>query len=63
MIGLDCWTGAQTTLYCALEESLETVSGRYYDNCREVPLSGTYAGDDNLARELWDVSIRMTEFI
>ncbi|MGH7579117.1 MAG: SDR family oxidoreductase [Gemmatimonadales bacterium] len=44
--------GARTPLYCATAPELATVSGRYYDKCREVPPS-RLAGDASLAQELW----------
>jgi retinol dehydrogenase-12 len=44
--------GAKTPLYCATAPELATVSGRYYDQCREVPPS-PLANDASLARELW----------
>ena len=30
---LDTWTGAQTTLHCALEEGIEHESGMFFENC------------------------------
>ncbi len=47
--------GAETPLYCATAPELATVSGRYYDRCREVPAS-PLADDAALARELWERS-------
>lgn len=44
--------GAQTPLYCATAPELATVTGRYYDKCREVA-PNPLADDDALARELW----------
>lgn len=44
--------GAATTLYCALDASVASESGFYYDNCRQVRHSRL--GDDAaLAAELW----------
>ena len=51
--------GAQTTIYCAVEESLEGVSGKYFDNCREKEPS-KHALDEELAKKLWDVSMELT---
>jgi retinol dehydrogenase-12 len=47
--------GARTTLYCATSDEVQDHTGRYYANCREVR-SSKLAGDDSLARELWDKS-------
>ncbi|KAG8122562.1 hypothetical protein E2320_018042, partial [Naja naja] len=30
----DCDTGAQTSIYCATEEGIESLSGRYFADCR-----------------------------
>ncbi|CAG2171504.1 unnamed protein product [Oppiella nova] len=48
--------GSQTTLYCALDESLDNESGFYYDNCRRVDRMVAEARDDSMARQLWDLS-------
>ncbi|KAG8184742.1 hypothetical protein JTE90_019341 [Oedothorax gibbosus] len=47
--------GAQTTIYCAVEESLATESGLYYCDCTVIQPSAR-ALDDNLAKKLWEVS-------
>ena len=44
--------GAQTPLYCATAPELTTVTGRYYDKCREVA-PNPLADDEALAKELW----------
>jgi NAD(P)-dependent dehydrogenase (short-subunit alcohol dehydrogenase family) len=44
--------GARTPLYCATAPELATVSGRFYDKCREVA-PNRLAEDEALARELW----------
>ena len=44
--------GAQTPLYCATAPELATVTGRYYDKCREVA-PNPLPDDDALAQELW----------
>lgn len=50
--------GAQTPLYCALQEGIEPLSGRYFANCRveEVPPA---ARDDWAAHRLWEASKRL----
>ena len=44
--------GARTPLYCATAPELATVTGRYYDKCREVA-PNPLADDEALAKELW----------
>lgn len=55
---LDPEGGAQTTLYCALEEGLEPLSGRYFSSCALQNVSAD-GRDDALARKLWEVSERL----
>ena len=58
-MGSDERAGAQTSIYCALEESITNLSGSYFDNCRlakENPLGR----DEGLAKKLWDVSLQAT---
>lgn len=50
--------GSQTTLYCALQEGIETLSGRYFSNCA-LQQVGVKARDDALAKKLWEVSERI----
>lgn len=47
--------GAQTSLYCALEPSLEKVSGEYFADCKKAEMSET-AMDDKMATWLWKLS-------
>lgn len=50
--------GAQTTIYCAVEPTLENESGGYYSDC--APASCSAAGkDDELAQKLWELSCQM----
>ncbi|XP_068615142.1 retinol dehydrogenase 12-like [Brachionichthys hirsutus] len=50
--------GAQTSIYCAVEPSLEKESGGYYRDC--APANCSAAGkDDKLAQELWELTCRM----
>ncbi|XP_068595725.1 retinol dehydrogenase 11 [Brachionichthys hirsutus] len=50
--------GAQTTIYCAVEESLQKQSGLYYSNC--APETAAPQGlDDEAAKKLWDLSASM----
>uniref|UniRef100_A0A3P8TPA3 Si:ch211-107o10.3 n=1 Tax=Amphiprion percula TaxID=161767 RepID=A0A3P8TPA3_AMPPE len=50
--------GAQTTIYCAVEESLQNESGLYYSDC--APKTAAPQGlDDEAAKKLWDLSASM----
>jgi NAD(P)-dependent dehydrogenase (short-subunit alcohol dehydrogenase family) len=47
--------GAKTTVYVASSPELATVSGRFFDKCRETPLQPS-AEDPIVARRLWELS-------
>ncbi|XP_056612944.1 dehydrogenase/reductase SDR family member 13b.1 [Triplophysa dalaica] len=51
----DIEAGAQTTLHCALQEGIESLSGRYFSNCA-VQKVAAKAQDDAVAKKLWEVS-------
>ena len=57
MVGIDQASGAQTTLFCALEESIESETGKYYDNCREKDANSPLVKDDHMCAELWDATL------
>ncbi len=49
------WHGAQTTLYCALDDKIEKESGFYYSDCaRKTPTR--YGQDMDAAKKLWEIS-------
>lgn len=50
--------GAQTTIYCAVEESLKDESGLYYSDCA-LKTAAPQGLDDEAAKKLWDVSASM----
>ena len=52
--------GAQTTLYCALEPSLENESGNYYSDCKKKSPSRKALNEDDQKR-LWDISEETVE--
>lgn len=56
---LNVHKGAQTTIYCAVDEALDDESGFYYSNCCKLQPSAR-ARDDKLAKKLWDVSENLT---
>ncbi|XP_063811973.1 dehydrogenase/reductase SDR family member 13 [Pseudophryne corroboree] len=47
--------GAQTSIYCAVQEGIEMYSGRYFANCQVQQLQ-PHARDDAVAKKLWEVS-------
>ena len=52
--------GAQTTLYCAVEESLTSESGKYYSDCQQK-LPSEMAQNYTLAKQLWDKTLVMLD--
>ncbi|XP_048778378.2 retinol dehydrogenase 12-like [Ostrea edulis] len=50
--------GAQTSIQCAVEETLESVSGKYFSDCA-VSKESKAAQDNEAAKRLWDVSVKM----
>ena len=51
--------GAQTSIYCAVSEEMERVTGQYLADCRIKPLTNPQAIDDEVADKLWEVSKEM----
>ncbi|KAG9485997.1 hypothetical protein GDO78_008865 [Eleutherodactylus coqui] len=47
--------GAQTSIYCAVQEGIEMYSGRYFANCQAQQVK-PHARDDAVAKKLWEVS-------
>ena len=59
LMGSDEKAGAQTSIYCALDDSITHLSGSYFDNCcvgKETEVSR----DLGLAKKLWEVSCQAT---
>ncbi|CAD5124917.1 DgyrCDS13162 [Dimorphilus gyrociliatus] len=56
---IDCKTGAQTQIHCAVDEEAGNETGLYYDNCEVTELQTTISKDENMARKLWEESCRM----
>ncbi|KAG9274012.1 retinol dehydrogenase 12-like isoform X2 [Astyanax mexicanus] len=50
--------GAQTTVYCAVEPSLQSETGGYYSNCGLSSCTRA-ARDDEMAEKLWELSCQM----
>ncbi|XP_072033891.1 retinol dehydrogenase 12-like [Amphiura filiformis] len=51
--------GAQTSIYCAVEESITKYSGGYFANCH-LENESDQAKDEGLAKKLWDISCDVT---
>ena len=52
--------GASTSVFCAVSEEVEGVSGRHFRDCRETPVSLPASLDSAAAQRLWDISSSMT---
>lgn len=50
--------GAQTTIYCAVQEGIEQYNGRYFSDCKPQTLQA-HAEDLDDARRLWELSAHM----
>eukprot|EP00731_Ephydatia_muelleri_P018056 Em0011g96a len=51
--------GAQTTIYCAVDEAVEGVSGKYFKDCKVTAPNTKAAVDDDMAERLWKVSAEL----
>ena len=51
--------GAQTTIYCAVSEDMEGISGQYLSDCKIQKLVNPQATDEDIAERLWEVSSQM----
>jgi NAD(P)-dependent dehydrogenase (short-subunit alcohol dehydrogenase family) len=56
MSGASLKDGAVTSVYLAVAEEVQNISGKYFDNKTEAPCS-SLARDKSLQEELWDFSI------
>lgn len=52
-------SGAQTTLFAALDPDLEKVSGLYFSDCKPKEVSEA-ARDDKSAKRLWEITEKWT---
>ncbi len=57
--GVDAAKGAETLVYLASSPDVETVTGKFFIDCRDVP-SSSLSYDAGLAAELWGLSERLT---
>ncbi|ESO95165.1 hypothetical protein LOTGIDRAFT_189035 [Lottia gigantea] len=57
----NCEEGAQTTIYCAISEEIEDVTGKYFTDCYVDEQSlNKLAHDETLTTQLWDISEKYT---
>ena len=59
LMAKNAWQGAQTSIYCAVSEEMEGVSGQYLADCYIQRLKNPIALDDDAAERLWQVSCQM----
>ena len=52
--------GAQTIIYCAVEDSIANESGHYYLDCKKGSLKAI-GRDDDTAEKLWDLSEKLVK--
>lgn len=50
--------GAQTQIYCSVDEKCANESGLYYSNCK-VSRTSVAAQNDEMAKQLWNISLKM----
>ena len=53
--------GAQTSIYCAVSEEMEGVTGQYMADCKVMKTRNPQATDDQLAEKLWEASAKLTK--
>lgn len=51
--------GAQTTIYCALEDHEKLSGGNYYADCKIRKLANPVAFDDETGKKLWDRTVEL----
>lgn len=52
--------GSQTTIFCATDDNISHLSGRYFTNC-QLARESDLARHNGLGKRLWDVSMRATD--
>lgn len=50
-------SGAQTSIYAAIDPDLDTVTGKYFSDCKEKEVAEA-GKDDKMAKWLWAVSAK-----
>lgn len=52
--------GAETTVHLAVSEEVESVSGKYFSDCKKT-FAVPWATDSTKAKRLWEESVKMTQ--
>jgi retinol dehydrogenase-12 len=52
--------GAQTTIFCAVDDSVPSSSGKYFSDC-QVKEPTRDAQDCEAAKRLWDISVDLVK--
>ena len=55
------WQGAQTTIYCAVSDEMEGVTGKYLTDCKDAGIHTSATGDEEVER-LWELSCQLADF-
>ena len=53
--------GAQTELHLAFSEDLETVSGKYFVDCKQVTAENECLDDEEMVKNLYEKSLEWTK--
>ncbi|CAF0823755.1 unnamed protein product [Brachionus calyciflorus] len=56
----DATQGAQTTIHCAVDESISALSGAYFSDCKPKKLLENALNDED-AKKLWEISEKLTK--
>ena len=51
----------QLCIFCAVDESLDGVTGKYYADCQEAKFLNPQAEDEDLAKKLWEKSAELVQ--
>ena len=52
--------GSQTTIYCAVSEEMEGVSGKYLSDCLDQGIQTTATSDEDVER-FWKLSCQLAD--
>ena len=49
-------TGAQTTIFCAVDDTILTKSGQLFENCKLGTIRSPVAKSEKMDKSLWEIS-------